>query len=100
MKNIPCKDCICFAVCNSKVHKLNGVYKTQFIINEVKDCSLFTDWLNQYQQPYNYRISKTQLKIFCDCFNVKYDIFPEYDLLRHLERYTINGIYESKYKRT
>ena len=87
MNVIPCKDCISFAICNSKVHKLNGVYKTQFIVHEIENCSLFIDWLNQHQPPYNYRISKIQLKMFCDCFNIKYDIFPDYDLLRNLEQY-------------
>jgi len=99
MKPLPCKDCICFAVCNSKVQQFNGVYKTQFIIIKIGNCSLFSDWLYQHPKPYHYDISRQQLKLFCECFNLKYDVKPDYNLLRHLDRHTINGVSELKYKR-
>ena len=95
MKPIPCKDCICFAVCNAKVHRLDGVYKTRFVIYELHGCSLINNWIDTFNNdgngnhyPYSiYSSSKEQLKIICKCFNLKYDIIPEYNLLRHLNHF-------------
>lgn len=83
--NIPCKDCICFASCNAKVHQLNGVYKTQFIVRILEYCSLFDKWLSKSSCKNSYI---RELKIICECFNLKYDITPDYNLLRHLSSLT------------
>ena len=89
MNTLPCKDCICFAVCNAKVYRLNIVYKTQFVIRELGNCSLLNKWATDYNEgcyPYSglYNACEEQLKVLCECFNLKYDVKPDYNLLRHL----------------
>jgi hypothetical protein len=87
---IPCKDCICFALCNSKVKQLNGVYKTHFIMRQLIDCSLFNDW---YIHRTPFFIKKAIFnpdtnyyeKTFSNFYNIKYDVNPDIHLLRHLK---------------
>jgi len=85
MNQIPCKDCIVFALCNSRVKRLNGVYKTQFIIRDLEKvrCSLFHDWLYQTStNAYSYEVPVVQMKEFAAFYKIKYDIDPDTNLLR------------------
>lgn len=75
---IPCKNCIVFAICNSKVQKLNGVYKTQFIIRNLDRCSLFSDWIYRKRNgKYSYSVTKQHIRYFAAFYNIKYDIEPD-----------------------
>jgi len=80
MDVIPCKDCIVFAMCNSKVQKLNGVYKTQFIVRKLDSCSLFSEWLYRHGDSYSYQIKTSHIKHFSKFFKIKFDIEPDYHL--------------------
>ena len=83
MDVIPCKDCIVFAICNSKVKKLEGVYKTQFILHKIDRCSLIRTWIDR--GPYTHDIKDECLKAFVKCFKIKYDVLPDTHLRRHLK---------------
>lgn len=87
MKKIPCRDCIVFAICNSKVQKLNGVYKTQFILRHLESCSLFSDWAHKADGAYHYQYAEQQMKHFASFFKIKYDVVPD----RHLVPTTYVG---------
>lgn len=87
---IPCNNCICFALCNSKVKYFEGLYKTRFILLELeKQCSLINDWLwvlrhersSMYQEH-----DPERIKAFCKFFKIKHDNHPDYNLLRHLPK--------------
>jgi len=71
---IPCRDCIVFAICNAKVQKLDGVYKTQFIIRKLDSCSLFSDWLYMTDNQYHYQVSEQQMRHFASFFKIRYDV--------------------------
>ena len=85
MNNIPCKNCICFAICNAKVKKLNGVYKTQFIIRKLENCSLFSNWVykSRTNSPYQTLYPVSTMREFANLFKIKYDIEPDYHLVRN-----------------
>ena len=92
MKKIPCRNCIVFAICNSKVQKLNGVYKTQFIMNKLTSCSLFSDWAYKVHNTYNYQYTEQQMKHFTSFFKIKYDVMPD----SHLAPTTYVGDWNEK----
>ena len=73
---IPCKDCIIFAMCNSKVKKFDGVYKTQFIVRELYTCSLFSAWY--YDRGNHLDIEK--LRNFTQLYNIRLDTKPDHHL--------------------
>jgi len=90
--NIPCQDCICFALCNSKVKHMEGVYKSQFIIQRIEQhCSLLYNWerkeIEGTYDSYKY-ITNVRLEYFCRFFNIQLDNKPDYNLLRHLHNET------------
>lgn len=46
---IPCKDCICFALCNSKFYRKNKFDTEPFVIPpRLLDCSLIYKYLEIY----------------------------------------------------
>jgi len=82
---IPCKDCIVFALCNSKAHQLDGVYKTRFLIQKLSNrCNLLYVWI-YYGAP-SYQISESRKEAFCNVFHIKLNDTPDYNLLKHLPK--------------
>lgn len=50
--SIPCKDCVVFAICNSKIRefvKHNDYYGAGFIL--ISDCILFRQYFNDTSVP-------------------------------------------------
>ena len=83
---IPCRECISFAICNSKVKKLDGVYKTHFIIHALlRQCKLLDTWA--YSAARLYQIQTQQIKHFASFYNIRYDIKPD----KHLAPTTYLG---------
>jgi hypothetical protein len=93
---IPCQDCICFAICNSIVKSLDGVYKVRYITPLlIRKCDLFRKWnmwsyisrdhgdaylVNKSQRA----LEEKQAILFCECFGLKQNIKPDYNLIRHI----------------
>ena len=83
LEQIPCKDCICYALCNAKVKKLYKVYKTHYLLRELEGCELFMKWLNGGTPIYASKIPTESIEAFCKVFNIEMDIEPDVHLKRH-----------------
>ena len=92
MEPIPCHNCICFALCNAKMQKISGVYKTNHAMRVLDRCSLFYDWAYQTKNPYSYRATHDVMLVVCKEYHMKFDIKPDTHLLRHIEG---NGIWRT-----
>lgn len=89
MTTIPCKNCIVFALCNSKISRYKGVYKTNHIYPKLK-CEMLRDWLSHpptSSSYYFYDPPLEKLKQFCKTFNMKLNIGADTHLTRHLKEY-------------
>jgi len=87
-KTIPCKNCICFAICNSIVQNLNGVYKSRFIAMKLgRKCCLISNWYYKEEIP-KFNPSTYPhpdcVRELCRFYNIKYDSKPDYNLLTHI----------------
>jgi hypothetical protein len=82
---IPCKDCIVFALCNARVHQLNGVYKTHYIIQRLENrCNLLSSWVHIGAKNM-FEVTDLRKKLFCRAFKIKLNDTPDYNLLRHID---------------
>ena len=81
--NMPCVNCICYALCNAKVKKLYKVYKTHYLIRVVEECELFMKWLSGGIPVYASKIPHEQIETFCKVYNIEMDMKPDINLKRH-----------------